>query len=181
MAHNIMAKLLAFYSWMCYYCTNFIKPVLHRLWIVLWTSETTAVRFWFGLASLAFSIFIFNSHLFDYYNAEYHLMSTISPTWIDSRVFWGSLFILNGTALLYGIVFRIFNTYLLLLEGVLGLALWGSSAVAVFFAQGTVGAHTVVALLALWVLARYPTHKANKEEQSEEILAALSGEDVNDR
>lgn len=178
MANKLAVKLLALFTWLCYYCTTYIQPVLRRFWIVLWTTETTAVRLWFGLVSIFFALFIFESPLFDYYNAEYHLMATISPYWIDSRHFWGILFATNGVALIYGVLFKVYSTKLLILEGLLGVAIWGSSAAAVYYAQGTIGAHTVAAMMALWLLARYPTHAeyvalTAEEDDSEEILEAI--------
>lgn len=186
MATDIKARLLVFCSWICYYYKLYVTPVTRRFWLTLWTSETTAVRLWFGTASIFFAIFIFESPIFISYEAEYHLMVQLSPYWIDARAFWGILFIINGSALIYGVLFRAYSTKLLILEGLLGVALWGSSAVAVYHTQDSLGAHTIAAIIALWILARYPTHAEYvaycNEEDSEiaEAIHILSGEDSND-
>lgn len=165
MPQDKQARLLAICSWFKLFILDLCKPcwknfqvIWYRLKVVLWTSETSSVRLWFGLVSIFFAVFIHSSPLFDYYNAEYHLMITLAPHWIDPRVFWSTLFVVHGTALLYGVIYRRFNTLLLVLEGLLGLAIWGSSALRVFEAQGTIGAHTIAACIALWILTRYPTH-----------------------
>ncbi len=121
-------------------------------WLTLY-SETTAARFWFGLLSLGYASFLVFSEYAHHPGSSYVLMFKIAAEWV-----WATAFILNGLALLYGSFTRKYNTFLLLLEGVLGVAVWSAAAAATTIEQGAPGGTTVGALIALWVLVRYPTH-----------------------
>ncbi len=122
------------------------------LWLVLY-AETTASRFWFGLLSLGYASFMSFSEYASHPGSSYVLMFNIAPDWV-----WSLAFVIHGFALLYGAFTRKYSTFLLLLEGVLGVAVWSAAAAATTLEQGAPGGTTVGALIALWVLIRYPTH-----------------------
>ncbi len=122
------------------------------LWLAIY-SETTSSRFWFGLLSLGYASFMSFSDYAAHPGSSYVLMFHIAPAWV-----WSLAFTTNGLALIYGAITRKYSTFLLLLEGVLGIAAWSAAAAATTIEQGAPGGTTVGALIALWVLVRYPTH-----------------------
>lgn len=122
------------------------------IWLTLYT-ETTSSRFWFGLLSLGYASFMFFSEYASHPGSSYVLMFKIAPDYI-----WSLAFVIHGLALIYGAFTRKYSTFLLILEGVLGVAVWSAAAAATTLEQGAPGGTTVGALIALWVLVRYPTH-----------------------
>ena len=121
-------------------------------WLAL-RSQTSAVRFWFGLASLGFSWFFFTFNSLTHPSAGYAIMYSLA----DVRV-WAIGFGVHGAALIYGSMTRTYSNLQLILEGVLGVTVWGASGLALAFAQGTMSATVAGAFVALWLLIRYPTH-----------------------
>lgn len=136
---------------------SFLKDFENRLMFIIWCSQTTAVRFWFALASIGFSSFILCSESIYSPTSEYKLMTQLAPNW-----FWAFGFALNGLSLLYGVFMKTYNKFLVILEGLLGTVVWCASAGAVAIAQQAIGAHVVGGLIAFWLLVRYPTHKEYK-------------------
>lgn len=127
---------------------------MRRLRDIWKRSETLAVRFWFGLASIGFGIFMaFANPVLEIDSHEYIYMLLLAP-----RDVWGALFVLHGIALLYGVITARFSNILLLLEGVLGCALWAVSAVAMTLSQGSPGPAIAGGAISVWLLTRYPTH-----------------------
>lgn len=122
------------------------------IWLTLY-SETVSSRFWFGLLSLGYASFMYFSDYASHPGSSYVLMFRIAPDWV-----WTLAFTLHGIALVYGAFTRKYSTFLLLLEGVLGIAVWTAAAAATTLEQGAPGGTTVGALIAFWVLVRYPTH-----------------------
>lgn len=121
-------------------------------WLLL-SSQTSAVRFWFGLTSVFNAGFYHFSWDQFHIDSEYELMFKIVPPDV-----WAGLFLLHGISLLYGVFTRQYNKGMLLLEGVLGVALWFACATAVTMVQTTPNVQIAGALVALWLLVRYPTH-----------------------
>jgi ABC-type transport system involved in multi-copper enzyme maturation permease subunit len=130
-----------------------MKRLLARArWLAL-SSQTVACRFWFGFTSLGFGSFLIFSGAVHNPNSEYRYMIQLA-----SDEVWAAGFVVYGIALLYGVFTRSFSKIQLYLEGVLGVAVWAGGGIAVSLAQGTPGAMSVGALLAFWLLVRYPTH-----------------------
>jgi hypothetical protein len=133
--------------WMC--------TLWERIVWVLMCSQTSAVRFWFGAASFGFCSFITFSLSDQNFAAktEYSNLSNIAPWWL-----WAVAFFTHGSALWYGVFTKTFNNFLVVLEGLLGLIVWSASAMAIVLSQHSIGAQTVGACIAFWLLVRYPTH-----------------------
>ena len=126
-----------------------MKPVYARLkWLIL-QADTVAVRFWFSLAGLGFCVDTLSGPI----SAREHAMFLLAP-----QLVWFGLFALHACALLHGVFTKRFNTVLLMLEGVLGTALWGAVSVVTMLTQGGPNATVAGALIAFWLLVRYPTH-----------------------
>jgi len=125
---------------------------------LLWYSSTTATRMWFGVTSILFGVFMHYSSIVDPDHDEYSIMLLLAHENV-----WCAGFIVHGLALLYGVVTKQYNKLLLLLEGVLGAALWITAAVAMAEAQGSLGASAAGALISAWICVRYPTHAEFKK------------------
>lgn len=127
---------------------------MNQLKYIFKTSETVSVRFWFALASIGFGCFMmFMRHTLEVDSMEYIYMFLLADKYT-----WGTLFILHGTALLYGALTGRFSNTLLIIEGVLGCAVWTVAAIAMTLSQGTPGPTVAGGLIAIWLLVRYPTH-----------------------
>lgn len=135
-----------------------IQLISDRLTYIIWCSQTTAVRFWFALASLGFGSFFMFSETVHSPLSEYKLMLQLAADWV-----WALCFTVNGLSLLYGILGKTYNRVLVVLEGLLGTVVWVASASAVVITQHAIGAHVVGGLIAFWILIRYPTHKEYKD------------------
>ena len=135
-------------NFLCY------SMMVHRIRWVLLYSQTSATRMWFGLTSIGFGSFMLFSPTVHSRLSEYNLMLQIMPDQI-----WGALFVLHGLALWYGLLMRTFNKLLLILEGLVGIAVWAGAGIAVSIAQGAPGAVLAGTLISFWLLVRYPTHR----------------------
>lgn len=150
---------------LCYNCANLMKSwgrlTWHRIVLLTLYSETIASRFWFGLLSIGYASMLAFSTSPHAVNSPYLLMFDLAPDWV-----WIVGFTTHGLSLIYGAFTRKYNTFLLLLEGVLGVACWSAAGATTTIAQGAPGGTTVGALISLWVLVRYPTHHEweNNEE-----------------
>jgi hypothetical protein len=144
-------------------------PIDYPAWMrLLWTrvvwlfvySQTAAVRFWFGAASIGFGSFVTFSLSDPTFaaNSEYKNMESIAPWWI-----WSTGFFVHGLSLWYGVFTRTYNRLLVILEGLLGQVVWTASAIVIVLAQHTIGAQTVGACIAFWLLVRYPTHEEYRD------------------
>jgi hypothetical protein len=122
-----------------------------RLNWLLFRSQTSATRMWFALCSIGFSSFMFFSGSAYHSEDEYVLMIQMAPDWM-----WSLAFLTHGLSLLYGVIFRVYNNFLLTLEGVLGVLIWSATSIAMSLAQGAIGATTAGALIAAWICVRYP-------------------------
>lgn len=119
-----------------------------RLRYVLMESETVAVRWWMGLVSLGYAAFIPNvdSHF------EYEWALKFMPSWL-----WSVLFLIVGASLLHGVITRRYSVIGCALEGALGAFTWASLGITTSISQGIPGATMCASLIAIWILARYPT------------------------
>jgi hypothetical protein len=113
-------------------------------------SQTTIIRLFFGLSSLCGALFLGKLNSDD----TYAIIFDIAP-----RKVWVGLLLLNGFALIYGVVTKKYSNFLLIAEGVLGVAIWSSIAVISIIINVHQIVPLIVALCALWVLIRYPTHR----------------------
>lgn len=128
-----------------------IRPVGSLAYILL-QSETAAVRFWFGLTTIFFGLFMVSNSASQW---EYLITFYIMPYWA-----WGIGFIVSGCSILRGAITGRYSFKTMLLESVLGTILWVSVAVSSMMSQGSPGAVTIAGLMSLWLLVRYPTWNA---------------------
>lgn len=126
-----------------------MKRAYQNLVQLLVRADTVSVRFWFAIASISASL--------NHYTANHGSVATAMAALAPHGV-WLSLFLLHGCALLYGVLTHKFGKTLLFLEGILGTALWVAAAFAVIQTKGMPDATLAGALIALWLLIRYPTH-----------------------
>lgn len=124
-----------------------------RMYWLFRYSQTSAVRFFFGLASIGMASFMGFSTTVHNPDNEYVVMLGLMRDDV-----WALIFFLNGAALVYGVISRHYNLLLLWFEGILGMAAWIAAAFCMTIAQGTPGAAVCGALIASWICYRYPTH-----------------------
>lgn len=116
---------------------------------ILLKSETSAIRFWFGLATIFFGIFLLANPQSQW---EYVITYIILPHWV-----WGIGFLMTGSAMLYGSLASKLSTLSMFFEGILGTILWVGVAVSSMMSQGSPGAVTIAALMSVWLAIRYPS------------------------
>ena len=122
------------------------KPYLKRTFQLLAFGDTALVRFWFACAGYCWATLIFLSTTFDVRLLDFQTANSV----------WVVLYLIHATALMYGVMTGRFCTLLLLMEGVLGIALWGSSAVSFWLHTGHPDPTLAGALVSLHLLIRYP-------------------------
>lgn len=120
-----------------------------NLTYILFKSETSAIRFWFGLATIFFGIFLL---LHPESQWEYVITYIILPHWV-----WGIGFLMTGSAMFYGSMASKISSTSMFFEGILGTILWAGMAVSTMMSQGSPGAVTIAALMSVWLAIRYPT------------------------
>lgn len=116
---------------------------------LLLKADTAPTRFWVALASAGFSA----EQVVDVTGISARLMQMFAPSWV-----WSALFAIHACALAYGIVTARFSKPLLFSEGILGAALWWGAALCHAVAYSSPDASIAGALIATWLLVRYPTH-----------------------
>ena len=126
-----------------------MRRIYDRLRWLLLEAETAPTRLWLSLSGLLMA----SDVLVSSGQPEYKSLVILMPGAV-----WAALFITHGVSLMYGVLTRKYNKVLLVLEGILGTALWSSSAVIMFFFQGGPDATLAGACAAFWLLIRYPTH-----------------------
>ena len=127
----------------------------------LWRkSQTTMTRAFLGCASVLFGVFMVFSNTVHLPTSEYHYMMWLTK---DNDWVWAIGFIINGSALLYGVYTQKFSHFLLWCEGLLGTFLWFVASAAMTAAQESPGASWVPFLIAVWVCYRYPL-KAERDK-----------------
>lgn len=117
---------------------------------LLFISETRLLRFWFAFASLGWVAWILGDASFAVTH-ETSAQYASPPTYALG-------FAINGFALLYGSITNHYNRWLLFAEGILGVSVWGAMAYSDAIDQTVIGPATVGALIAFFILCRYPTH-----------------------
>lgn len=116
---------------------------------LLLTDQTQLLRFWFGLASVFFGLFLIGSNVHD--TMEYVITIAIAPPSA-----WASMFFISGSALIYGAITSKYSRLQMFLEGILGTFAWVSVSITGMISQGTVGAVTIAAAISIFLLIRYP-------------------------
>jgi hypothetical protein len=132
------------------------RSPIKRLMNVLLCGETVLLRFFFSLAGFGWVSWV----LVDVSFAEFHehAMKLATPNQ------FAMIFFIHSCALLYGVVTQKYNRWLLMLEGALGVFAWSAMAWAETMDQTGIGPSAVGALVAFFLLVRYPTHYTPKDE-----------------
>lgn len=120
---------------------------------ILLQSETVAVRFWFGLVSIFYSLFL-SAEAVNHW--EYTITFDLMPAWM-----WSCLLAFNGISYIRSSLTNKYGINSMLMEGILGTLLWVSLSITSMMSQGTPGAVTVAGALSVWLLIRYPTWNSN--------------------
>lgn len=121
-----------------------------RLREVFLESETVAVRFFLGMMALGYAIYMPAT--------TYHQHYALANQWIHPAI-WSVFFLLHGSALMYGVITQRYSLFLMIVEGFLGAFVWLVLGIATSVAQGVPGPTLAAALVAGWVLVRYPSWK----------------------
>lgn len=129
---------------------NMVK--VNSVGYILLRGETAAVRFWFGLTTIFFGLFMTTNSAAQW---EYLISFIMLPHWA-----WGIGFITSGLAVFHGAVTSRCSKLSMFLEAILGTVLWVSIAVSSMMSQGSPGAVTIAALMSVWLLIRYPAWKS---------------------
>lgn len=130
-----------------------------RILYLLLFSETSMVRCWVAWASIGWAFTCFNNSLASH--SALQLMYNVLPSYI-----WGSIFLINGFTLLWGVVFKKLYWWSSTTEIILGLFAWGIAALSHVQAQGSIGPAIFGALIFFWLGVRFPSTKERLAERS---------------
>lgn len=125
-----------------------------KILTLLLTGETALLRLWFGIASLAFGIWI----SFDPNFSEGHTVAIAMAT-LEAQIV---MFFVHGCAMIYGAITSKFSRIQLFLECFLGIFLWVGLGLAEMVQQQAPGPMIAGGGIALFLLIRYPTHYNNQ-------------------
>ena len=120
-----------------------------RLVDIVAFSDTRPTRLFLATVNVLFAVYMTSDVAAD----DMQVMNQ----WLPTGHLIVALFLINGAALLVGLVGR-HNMFTFLLEGLLGWTLWAFAATTNWLAQGVPGPSLAVSLAMTWVLVRYPTH-----------------------
>lgn len=121
-----------------------------RLRQILLCDPTGNVRFFFGLITIGYAVFM--------PQAGPNPVYQVALQWV-SPFAWSALFAINGVALVYGSLTNRPSRIMYCLEGWLGVSSWMTLGIATAIAQGMPGPTLFLAFIAGWVLVRYPEWK----------------------
>lgn len=116
---------------------------------ILLFGDTKLLRFWLGLMSLFFAVFMGGS-AGDHW--EYFLTFKLLPPSI-----WSALLTINGAALIIGVITGRYGYFGLCMEGILGTVTWSVIGITSMISQGSLGTVTVAILVNVYLIIRYPT------------------------
>lgn len=119
-----------------------------RLRQILLEDPTANVRFFFGLVTIGYALFI--PHTVS------HAMYDMANSLLHPLV-WCAIFLINGICLVWGSVHNKPGPAMFVLEGLLGAVAWLVLGVATAISQGMPGPTFFASFIAVWVFVRYPT------------------------
>lgn len=128
------------------------KVRVGRVTYILLHEDTTLLRFFLGLVSLAMCGWILLDDTFHIFHENMLRIASQGAT--------ATMFGIYGLALLYGAITCRFNRFLLFIEGMLGVFIWTAFAWADWIDHGEPTPVIVGACMAFLLLVRYPTHYA---------------------
>jgi hypothetical protein len=121
---------------------------------ILLIDDTLSVRFFFAMCSFGYGVDIWYDHAKD---QSYHLLYSLAPHWTTPESFWGTLFVFYSIMLLKGITGQ-YGYWHLIFEAILGWSIWTVMAIVNVTITGYPEASIGGAIVATWLLVRYPTH-----------------------
>ena len=122
-----------------------MKNLLQTL---IW-GDTKPTRFFLALLDFAFASYLYTPDSID----DTLIMMTSIPSG-DPHLLWSALLVLHGCAMLNGLR-GVYNIWTLMLEGVLGVGVWGIVAITNTVEQGYVpGPSSVALMMMMWLLMR---------------------------
>ena len=132
---------------------NLIANALrHPLASELTEGKTLLVRLFFAAVSFGWVSYILTD------TAGFAMRHPTVVEYVAAPNKLGILFSIYASAVMYGVFTGRYSFILLLVEGFLGIFLWGSVGIADWANQGAPGPTFFAAIVALFLLARYPTH-----------------------
>ena len=138
--------------------SSFFRALWDRVFYVIFIGDTASVRFFFALCSfgMGLDMLSIDGSINDYKVALYQLAPQNVP-WLPGRYFWGFGFLWYSWALLWGLAGR-YNFLSLALEPLIGWMLWVAVASLDVALEQHMTASVGAAVVATWLLVRYPTH-----------------------
>lgn len=124
--------------------------IWERLRVILLEEPTGALRFFFGLGAVGYSLAM--PAFADY--PMYALSVELAPMWV-----WSALFAANGTALIIGSISNKPSRLMHFLEAVIGMAVWLGMGITTSLAQGVPGPTFFASIISVWLYVRYPSWK----------------------
>ena len=133
------------------------RNIRRRLNYLLWCSDLEATRFTLAMAALMWALLLFwPGETFS--RPTYSLMGQMAPEWA-----WASLFGLQGTVMLYSLLTGWRNALVMVVDAVLGCALWSASCIAMLLSiyppPAAISAEIAAAFASWWVLVRFKCPK----------------------
>ena len=137
------------------------RNIKSRLTHIMWYSDLEATRFSLAMGSILWAVLLFwPGALFTHARTTYHLMAAIAPEYI-----WASLFLLQGSVMIYSLLWGYRSQLSFVADAVLGCLLWSSSTIACFLSHyqspasyqppAAMSYEVMGALASWWCLVRY--------------------------
>ena len=130
---------------------------LKQVALILAWDGTRPVRFFIGLLDFVFAWYLTTSVSHD----DAALMAKALGA-ANATAVWIILFVTHGIFILRGLSGK-FGFTALMTEGVLGLFIWGITAITHTMAQGSLGPSAIATLMMVWIVARYPLDCGGKK------------------
>ena len=130
---------------------------LKQIALILAWDDTRPVRFFIGLLDFVFAWYLTTTVSHD----DAALMSKALGA-ANATAVWIALFVAHGIFILRGLGGK-FGFFTLMTEGVLGLFIWGITAITHAMAQGSLGPSAIAALMMVWLVARHPLDFGGKK------------------
>ena len=146
------------------------RNVMSRLRYIMWHSDLEATRFSLALGSLLWAALLFwPGDLFSPTRKTYELMAYIAPEQV-----WGSLFLLQGTVMVYSLLWGYRSRLSFIVDALLGCVLWTVSTAACFISHyqsfetyqppAAMAYEVMAALASWWCLVRYTFPQKDKSK-----------------
>lgn len=146
------------------------RNIKSRIYHILWKSDLEATRLYLSLGSLLWAALLFwPGELFSPTRKTYELMARIAPEEV-----WGALFLLQGSVMLYSLLWGYRTRLSFYVDGVLGVLLWTVSTMACFIAHfqsfdtyqppAAMSYEVIAAISSWWYLVRYSLNNKGNDD-----------------